>query len=108
MDDVTYHTPVSTAVTNLSPRDLRPDRDRWFHIHVVKSIWSGGSRGFTRTSPLGLEQLVHDVCDNSILTLLLEGLTIGDVNADPVFDLGTLKTHLEKEVITFQDGNRKG
>ena len=100
MDDMTYHTSVSTPVTNLSPHDLRPDREKGFHIHVVILIWTGSGRGFTRTSLLGLEQLVHDICDNSIFTLLFEGLTIWDVNADPIFDLGTLKTHLERGIIS--------
>ena len=99
MDDITYHTSVSTAVANLSPHDLRPDGERGFHIHVVRLIWTGSGRGFTCTSPLGLEQLIHDVCDNSIFAILFEGLTIGDVNADPIFDLGTIKTHLERGTI---------
>ena len=61
---------------------------------MVRLICSGGAWGFTRASPLGLKQVVHDVCDNSIFVVLLEGLTIGNVNANPILDLGTLKTHL--------------
>jgi len=62
----------------------------------MRLICSGSARRFIRANSLGLKQLFHDVGNNSIFALLLEGLTIRDMNTDPVLDLGTLKSHIRK------------
>jgi len=63
---------------------------------VMRLICSGNARGFICAIPVGLKQVFHDVGDNSIFTLLLGGLAIWNMNADPVFDPGTLKSHVRK------------
>ena len=60
----------------------------------MRLICSGSARGFIRVISFRLKQLFQDVGDNSIFIILLEGLAVRNVNADPVFDPGTLKSHL--------------
>ena len=62
----------------------------------MRLICSRSARGFIHAISLRLEQLFHDVGDNSILAVLFEGLTVGNMDADPIFDLGTLKSHLKR------------
>ena len=38
---------------------------------------------------------MHDIGENGVFALLFHGLTVGDMDADPVFHFGTLKSHLE-------------
>ena len=63
---------------------------------MMKLICSGSARGFVRAISLGLKQLFHDVGDDSVFAVLLEGLIVRDVNADPVCDIGIPKSHLER------------
>ena len=62
---------------------------------ATRLICPRSARSFIYAISLRLEQLFHDVCHNGIFALLLDRLTIRDVNTDPVFDLGTLEPHLE-------------
>jgi len=63
----------------------------------MRLICSGSARGFICAISVRLKQVFHDVGDNSIFALLLGGLAIWNMNADPVFDPGTLKSHLEMD-----------
>ena len=101
--DITYTQATScislvylAVVTNLfvSPYD-RIEKEG-FTYEVMRLICSGSARGFVRAISLRLEQVFHDVGDNSIFAVLRKGLTVRNVDADPVFDLCTLESHLEK------------
>ena len=74
---------------------------------MVRLICSGSSRHFIRAISFGLKQIIHDISNNGIFALLFVGLTIWNMNANPVFDLGTLKTHLERGTMIFKDERGK-
>lgn len=77
-------------------------------MRAGRLICSGGAWRFVRTNSLRLEQLIHDVRNNSIFALLLEVLTIWNVNADPVLDLGARKTHVRKLANNTSTANLDG